>query len=204
MATWQISGEYMETCNCTFLCPCLPSNMNDTPTEGNCKVAIAMRIDEGHKGDVKLDGLAFFVLLYAPGAMAQGNMTVGLVVDDKATDPQVEAITAIATGQAGGPIAALAPLVGKVAGVERRPVGFEVQGLTRTSSAGELVDQACEGLPSGVDPQWPICLDNVAHPVSTRVALAKATRSRLDAFGIQWADETGRRNAHFAPFSWSG
>ena len=27
MASWQISGEYMETCNCAFLCPCTSSNL---------------------------------------------------------------------------------------------------------------------------------------------------------------------------------
>ena len=27
MASWQISGEYMETCNCTLLCPCIISNL---------------------------------------------------------------------------------------------------------------------------------------------------------------------------------
>ena len=44
MATWQISGEYMETCNCTLLCPCITSNLAATPTEGDCKAAVTMRI----------------------------------------------------------------------------------------------------------------------------------------------------------------
>ncbi len=35
-------------------------------------------------------------------------MTVGLIVDERASEPQVEAIKAIATGAAGGPMAALA------------------------------------------------------------------------------------------------
>ena len=41
---WKMSGDYMETCNCTFLCPCLPSNMVERPTEGDCKAAVALRI----------------------------------------------------------------------------------------------------------------------------------------------------------------
>ena len=125
MASWQISGEYMETCNCTMLCPCITSNLSAKPTEGDCKAAVALRIDTGAKDGVALDGLAFIVMMHSPGPMAAGNMTVGLIVDERATEAQVEAITDIATGAAGGPMAALAPLVGRIAGVERRPIRFE-------------------------------------------------------------------------------
>ena len=57
MATWQISGQYMETCNCTLLCPCITSNLAARPTEGDCKAAVTLRIDKGAKDGVKLDGL---------------------------------------------------------------------------------------------------------------------------------------------------
>ena len=147
MAGWRIEGQYMETCNCTYVCPCPTSNLAARPTEGDCKAAIAMRIDKGQKDGVKLDGVAFIVVLRSPGPMADGNMTVGLIVDQNASDKQVDAIAAIATGAAGGPMAALAPLVGKVAGVEKRPIRFAEDGMQRFVSAGELVDQACEGVP---------------------------------------------------------
>jgi hypothetical protein len=204
MAGWQIKGEYMETCNCTLLCPCIWSNMAARPTEGDCKVALALRIDKGAKDGVSLDGLSFIVALHSPGPMAQGNFTVGLIVDERASDAQLEVIKGIATGAAGGPMAALAPLVGRIAGIERRPIQFDVKGLDRAVRAGELVDQACEGLPSASAPGQPISLDNVAHPVNTRLALAKATRSRFNVFGMRWDDATGTRNGHFAPFAWSG
>lgn len=203
MSSWQITGQYMETCNCAFLCPCLPSNMTAAPSQGDCKAAVAMRIDKGFKDGVTLDGLSFVVMLHSPGAMAEGNITVGLIVDQAASDQQVAAISDIATGAAGGPMAALAPLVGRVAGVEQRPIRFEQDGLNFAVSAGDLLDQACEGLPSGVNPGEGIYLDNVAHPVNTRVGLAKATRSSFHAFGMDWDDSSGTRNGHFAPFSWS-
>ncbi len=204
MAAWQISGEYMETCNCTFLCPCITSNLAATPTEGDCKAAVAMRIDKGEKDGVKLDGVSFIVMMHSPGVMGAGNITVGLIIDEKASDPQVEAITAIATGAAGGPMAALAPLVGKVAGVERRPIRFEMDGLNRSVRAGDLVDQACEGVPSVSAPGQALGVDNVAHPVNSRLSLARATRSIFNVFGMKWNDSTGTRNAHFTPFAWAG
>ncbi len=204
MSTWQITGQYMETCNCAFLCPCITSNLTARPTEGDCKAAVTMRIDTGAKDGVKLDGLSFIVMMFSPGAMAEGNITVGLIVDDAASDQQVEAIRAIATGAAGGPMAALAPLVGRVAGVERRPIQFEVDGLNRSVRAGELVDQACSGIASASAPNQAICLDNTAHPVNSRLSLARATRSKFQVFGIDWDDATGTRNGHFAPFAWAG
>jgi hypothetical protein len=203
MANWRIEGRYMETCNCTFLCPCIGSNLTARPTEGDCKAAVAMTIDKGDKDGVKLDGLSFVVLMHAPGAMAEGNMTVGLIVDEKASDAQAEAIAAIASGAAGGPMAALGPLVGRMAGIEKRPITFDADGLSRSVRAGELVDQACEGLPSVVRPGEAIYLGNTSHPVSDTLALARATRSHLHAFGIDWDDATGTRNGHFAPFAWS-
>jgi hypothetical protein len=204
MAGWRVEGQYMETCNCTYLCPCIGSNLTARPTEGDCKAAIAMRIDKGEKDGVKLDGLSFIVLMHSPKAMAEGNITVGLIIDERATDKQAEAISAIATGAAGGPMAALGPLVGRVAGVEKRPISFGMDGLTRTVKAGELIDQACEGVPGPARPGEPIYLDNTCHPVNPRLALAKATRSSMHAFGINWDDSSGTRNGHFAPFAWAG
>jgi hypothetical protein len=131
MAQWQISGEYMETCNCELLCPCIYTNMTARPTEGECKVALAARIDKGQKDGVSLAGVKFMVVLHSPGPMANGNLTVGLIIDKAASEAQAEAVAAIATGQAGGPMDALGPLVGKVAGIERREVTFEMNGLNR-------------------------------------------------------------------------
>ncbi len=204
MSTWQITGQYMETCNCEFLCPFITSNLTARPTEGDCKAAITMHIDKGAKDGVKLDGLSFIVMMHSPGAMGEGNITVGLIVDDTASDQQLEAISAIATGAAGGPMAALGPLVGRIAGVERRPILFEADGLNRTVRAGELVDQACEGVASASAPGQAICVDNTAHPVNSRLSLAKATRSRFHVFGIDWDDTSGTRSGHFAPFAWAG
>ena len=199
---WQISGQYMETCSCTFLCPCITSNLAATPTEGNCQAALGLHIDKGSKDGVSLDGVDLVVLLESQGPMGAGNMTVGLIVDDGASQQQVDAIAAIAGGQAGGPMAMLAPLVGRFAGVQRAPVKITREGNSWSVRAGELIDEACEAM-ANMDGQ-PMYIDNVSHPMNSRLGLARATRSHFDAFGIRWKDDTGTRNGHFAPFSWSG
>lgn len=201
---WQISGQYMETCNCTLLCPCITSNLAARPSEGDCKAALAMHIEKGSKDGVSLDGIDFILMLQSQGPMGAGNMTVGLIVDSAASDEQVQAVGAIASGAAGGPMAMLAPLVGKMAGVERREVRIENNGTTWSATAGELLDEACEGLLNMATPPQVMALDNVSHPINSRLALAKATRSKMSAFGIVWDDSTGTRNGHYAPFAWSG
>ena len=66
-----------------------------------------------------------------------------------------------------------------------------------------MLDQALEGV-SGANGVEPIYLDNVAHPVSTRLGLAHGTRSHVHAFGIGWDETSGKNNGHFAPFNWQG
>ena len=119
MATsWQVAGDYLETCSCDFLCPCLPSNLADPPTKGWCTFAMVFRVGSGRYGAVSLDGLAFAVVGHTPGRMADGNWSVGVITDERGSAEQREALAAIASGQAGGPMAALGPLVGRVLGVE--------------------------------------------------------------------------------------
>lgn len=203
MSSWSIEGKYMETCNCEYLCPCITTNMTANPTEGDCKAAIAMRIDKGHKDETRLDGLSFIIMLQSSGPMAEGNMRVGLIVDENADEAQTKAIADIATGAAGGPMEALGPLVGEVAGIEKRPISFEQSGSKWTVKAGDLVDHSLEASESALPSGGPIVLENVAHPVSSSVALAKATHSKFSAFGIDWDDASGTRNGHFSSFAWA-
>jgi hypothetical protein len=201
---WTVRGDYFESCSCDYVCPCLASNLTATPTKGDCVFAFAFRVDQGRFGTVPLDGLCFAMVGMTPGAMVQGNWKVGLVVDERANADQEQAIAAIATGQAGGPMSALGPLIASFLGVEKRPIRFEKTGLRRAVTIPGVLDQAVEGVASAGNPNEPIVIDNTMHPVNPRVALAHATQSRISAFGLSWSDSSGRNNGHFAPFSWQG
>jgi len=172
------------------------------PTQGYCDAGLVFHVERGAYGTTKLDGLSFAVLLHTPGPMIAGNWTVGLIVDEKATTAQREALTTIASGQGGGPMAAVGPLVGTFAGVDVKPIRIERDGLRRSVSIPGALDLAVEGI-KGANQNEPVYLDNVAHPAASRLALAKASRGHMHAFGIDWDDTTGKNNGHFAPFSWS-
>src|SRR5687767_15397887 len=111
--SWKVSGQYYETCNCDFICPCVPAQLTIRPSKGSCTFAMAFQIERGQFGTVSLDGLGFIVLGLTPEAMGKGNWSVGLLADDRASGEQRDAITAIASGAAGGPMAALSGLIGK-------------------------------------------------------------------------------------------
>ncbi len=202
--SWHIRGEYFEACNCDYLCPCIYTNMTARPTHGECIVAMTFHIDEGRFGPTALNGLNFIAVARTPGAMGAGDWQIGLVIDERADEIQSQALAAIASGDAGGPMAAFKPLVGEFLGLASARIEFERADLERTVTASGLVEQRVAGVGTLADPRTPIYLDNTAHPANPRLALCTASSSHVHAFGIDWDDDSGRSNGHFAPFDWRG
>ena len=99
--TWSLAGAWFKNCNCDPGCPC---DFNQAPTTGQCEGMIGMRIDEGHFGDVALDGLKFAAAVWWPGRLDEGNGHVLPIVDQSANEDQRNAILTIMSGQAGGTI----------------------------------------------------------------------------------------------------
>ena len=197
------SGQYYETCSCDFVCPCIPGQLAVTPTRESCTFVLAFQMERGQYGSVSLDGLGFIVLGLTPGPMGNGNWSVGVIADDRASTEQREAITAIASGSGGGPMAALSPLVGKFLGVESAPIRFERNGAKWSVTAASLVDMAAQAA-MGLNPNAtePLYLDNTGHPAANRLALARALKSHVNALGVQWSDSSGKNNGQYAPFTW--
>ena len=207
MATpsWKVTGQYYETCSCDFICPCILGQMTVAPTKGWCIFTMGFQIDRGGYGSVPLDGLGFIVIGRTPEAMAKGNWSVGVVVDDRATPEQRDAITAIVSGSAGGPMAALSGLIGTFLGVQAAPIQFDRSGVKWKVKALNLLDMSAEGA-MGINPDAtePLHIGNTGHPANDRLALCHASRSHVNVFGLTWDDDSGRNNGHYAPFAWQG
>lgn len=198
---WNVTGQYYETCNCAFICPCVPSQLTVKPTNGDCQFAMAFQIERGKYGAVSLDGLGFIVLARTPEEMGKGNWSVGLVIDARATAEQRDAVTAIASGAAGGPMAALSGLIGTFLGGESAPIVFDRQGASWSVKASTFVDMAATGA-KGLNPDAELQLKNTGHPAADTFTLARASKSHVNALGLQWSDVTGTNNGQYAPFSW--
>ena len=93
---WEIRGPKIGACSCDYGCPC---EFNGKPTEGWCQGLEAHRIDKGHFGDVRLDGLVVGAWYRWPGAVHEGGGIVQGIIDKRADERQVEALFKILGGE---------------------------------------------------------------------------------------------------------
>ena len=204
MATWQLTGDYFENCNCDVVCPCFASSaapLTSRPSRGVCDVALIFHVDKGTYGDVALDGLNVAVIMHTPGPMADGNWTAAAYIDDRADDRQTAALGAIFTGAEGGPMAVFAPLIATPLGVKKVPVRYSIQGKSRSVEIPNIMQMAVEPIPT-MHPSGEIWT-TLGHPVAPdRIALAMGrSGSTFADYGMRW-DNSGR-NGHYARITWS-
>jgi hypothetical protein len=140
---WRVNGTYFEACNCAAACPCV---FLSAPTEGKCTVLLAWHIDKGNFGAVQLGGLNIVLLATVPGHMMQTKWKVALYLDDKASGDQQKALGAIFSGQAGGHLAALGPLIGDVMGVKPVSIEFSASGKQRSLRIPQIAEAEIEAL----------------------------------------------------------
>ncbi len=201
---WTVRGEYMESCNCDYLCPCIYTNPQAPVTYDHCIAGLVFRIDAGSYGDTKLDGLKFALVLRSGKVMADGDWIFAGVVDATADDAQRQALAAIVSGAAGGPPAFIREnLVSDFRGVEFKPIDFTQDGLKRSTAIPDILSFEIEGVASRNRSGEPFYIDNTAHPAGRRLALARATETHVHGFGLD-LDLIGKgNNGHFAPFAWT-
>jgi hypothetical protein len=194
---WRIEGEYFESCNCEVLCPCLLSNAQARPTEGHCDVVLAFHIKQGSFGAVDISGLNAVQALTTPGPMAKGGGTLAVYVDGRANDAQRAALEAIFTGAAGGAPALFGPMIANVLPTRSVPITFRSDGKQFHVVIPNVTEVTVEGIQSAGQ----VWLENVAHPASRKLAVAKGTSSHYQDHSMTF--ENSGRNGHFSPISWS-
>jgi hypothetical protein len=201
---WKVAGQYYETCSCDFVCPCVLTQLTAKPSKGSCTFAMSFKIEQGKFGEVPLDGLGFMIIGFTPEEMGKGNWSAGVIVDEHASTEQRDAIVTVASGAAGGPMAALSGLITNFVGVESAPIRFERDGVRWSVNASNFVRMSAEPA-MGIDPNAtePLQLANTGHPASSNFSLAHAVHSQVNAFGLSWSDTSGRNNGQYAPFTWA-
>src|ERR1700724_1975568 len=182
--TWTMRGEYMESCNCDYLCPCIFTNPQDPVTYDHCTAGLVVRIDAGSYGDTALDGLSFALVIRSGKVMADGSWIFVGVVDERADEAQRQALAAIVCGQAGGPPAFIREnLVSDFRGVELKPIEFPLDGLKRSTVFSDVLSFEIEGVASRNRSGEPFYIDNTAHPANGRLALARSKQTHVHGFG---------------------
>jgi hypothetical protein len=121
--SYHLEGRLLEVCNCKVLCPCW---IGEDPDNGTCDTIVAWHIDKGTVDGVDVADNTIATVAHVPGNILQGTWTAAIFVDDQASKAQEDALLKVYTGQAGGPVAELAKLIGQVVSVERAPIRFTV------------------------------------------------------------------------------
>ena len=197
---WQIAGTYFETCSCEVVCPCTASLALGADYD-RCRVTLVFHVTDGDVEGTDVSGLAVAAVADTPKVMSEGNWRLGVFIDDSASDQQAEKLGAVFSGQLGGPMEALGPLVSENLGVERAPIEVREEGLLHSVKIGDAVDFEIEDVvPFGVETGEPARLTGIFHPAGSELTIAKATRSDISAFGIEYE---GRAGFSSSRFSWA-
>ncbi|NIE64251.1 DUF1326 domain-containing protein [Burkholderia sp. Ax-1719] len=132
--SYHLEGRLLEVCNCRVLCPCW---IGEDPDFGTCQSIVSWHFDKGTIDGVDVAGNTLAAVCQIPGNVLKGDWSVAIYLSDHATDEQEAALLKVYTGQAGGPVADLAKLIGNVVSVERAPIQFDVNGGKGTLKIGQ-------------------------------------------------------------------
>src|SRR5437667_140351 len=195
---WNLKGSYVETCSCELMCPCNLSKDHGA-TYDFCRVTLVFNIHEGEIEGADVGGLIVAAIADTPKVMTDGNWRLGMFIDDRASDEQADKLTAVFSGQLGGPMGGLAPLVGEMLGIERVPIEVVDDGLRHSVRIGNAIDFEIEDIvPFGIETGQPVRFDGMFHPVAPNLTMAEAKRSSINAFGIEYEGKSGLSTSEFS------
>ena len=196
--SWKLEGSYFEMCSCDVVCPCTASFALEA-THDRCRVTLVFNVKSGDVEGVDVSGLKVAAIADTPKVMSDGNWRLGVFIDAAASEEQAEKLGAVFSGAVGGPMEALGPLVGEQLGVQRAPIEVHEDGLRHSVQIGDAVDFEIEDvLPFGAQTDQPVKLTGIFHPAGRELTVAHATRSKIDAFGIQYEGNAAFSTSRFA------
>ena len=102
--SWQISGSYLEACNCEAICPCrrIDGRSGGRSTYGDCLGALSWIVTEGNAGDIDLADMRVVLASRYHDDEPRSPWTFALFVDARGEPEQRQAIADIFTGRLGG------------------------------------------------------------------------------------------------------
>jgi hypothetical protein len=197
---WKLRGTYVETCSCEFFCPC-NFNLANGADYDRCRATLVFNITDGDVEGTDVGGLAVVIIVDTPKVMTEGNWRLGTVIDARASDEQAAKLQAVFSGDLGGPMAALGPLVGESLGVERAAIDVDEDGLRHIVRIGDATGFEVEDVvPFGIETGEPARVTGIFHPAGSEFNVAKATSADISLFGIEY---TGKSGITSAQFSWA-
>ena len=198
---WQIAGNYIENCNCEQICPCTSAGIGNAVADyDRCTPLLAFEVTDGAIEGVDVSGTGVLAVADTPADMGEGNWRLGLLID-AGSDEQAEALEQVFSGALGGPMGALAPLIGEFLGVERVSLAFSHDGRNHRVEAGGLTTVAVEDRVQEPNEES-VCLTGLAHPANSTLTVARVVEAHNSAFGMEWSGTD--KSGFSSTFAWTG
>ena len=204
-ASWHISGEYFENCSCDVVCPCEISPkgfLMAEPDNGYCNVWLVFHVNSGSYGGTDLSGLNIILFARTEGVMAEGNWATAIYLDERASTDQQQAMGAIFGGQAGGPMAALAPLIGSSLGIKTVPIEYRSEGKKRSAVIPGILNSTIEAVPSPFEGE--VVVKRNANPLFPGEDWVQAYGVESSYRDYDWSWDNSGKCADYANFSFAG
>jgi hypothetical protein len=187
---WSVEADLLQACNCDYGCPC---EFSAPPTKGFCEGMGAWKINRGMYGDIKLDGLGLGFAAHWPKALHEGNGTVCMLVDEKASAAQRDALLTIASGQAGGlPFEIIATTFSKILEPIFAPFHFHLNGRESSVTIGDAVTTSVTPIlnPVTKEPES-VKVQHATGFIFKEAECVSAREMKVNARGLQfsWPDK---------------
>jgi hypothetical protein len=191
-----VEGDYFETCTCDVSCNCI---FLGPATLDHCDVAIGWHIRRGDADGIDLSGLNVAMFVRSGKRMLDGNWQVAIYYDERADPRQAQALQSIFSGQAGGHLAALGPLIGSVAGIKAASIAFDDQNGKRRLVVGSVFEGEIEQMIGGDGKTAPVISNAPFGALPQPVRQGSSIAARYDD---HWKTSFGKSNAFLAEFSY--
>jgi hypothetical protein len=188
-AVYELEGTLLEACSCRVLCPCW---IGEDPDHGTCESVNAYHFERGSIGGTDVAGLSVAAVNLIPGnVLTPASWRQVLLIDDRATDVQFDALRDAFQGKLGGPLEDLAGLVAEWLAVERAPMRHETrdgQGLLEIGDSLSAQMHPYKNA-SGATTTLRDTVFSTVPGSPAYVAVAEHFRVKLPEYGMEWSFE---------------
>jgi hypothetical protein len=172
-----MAGSFIELCDCFTVCPCW---VNLPPTEGRCTGVFGWSVETGEIDGVDVGGRSVVSLSFHNGHRNTGDQSVWVYVDERADDPQLNALKAAFTGELGGPLEELGSLLGRLEAVERAAIAMESVGNSLTLTVGRRIEADGTVLRGADGETTELAHARLSKILGTPAEVGTAARLRID------------------------
>jgi hypothetical protein len=134
--SYEMRGQFLEACDCQVMCPCW---FEQDPDEDECTGISTWYVEQGQINGVDVSDLITVSVSSHGGHRHGAAAWVALLIDERASQQQEEALVAAFSGKLGGPLGELAEMTHEVSSVQRAHIELTSDGATTRVTAGQAV-----------------------------------------------------------------